>query len=355
MSYVTQYQVAVEAQVSRSTVQAVLSSDSRTHISPEVREHVLAVANRLNYRPNRYAQVMGKRKSGLIGIINFSPLTQLAELKALAAAETLIRGGRYEPLVQQSLWSDKTVDAGEETCRRMLDARVEGVIVASWSPAFQQKHVQRLLKAGVPVVELGQGRLQGFPKFYVDREEGYRQLAHHLLGLGYRRIALLAAFPDYMKRGMAQAVREYGVTVESGVCSPKLGPDAGTSGPFPILHSLTGLEGMKEILGWDSFPEAVLCSNDNVAHGALTACAEAGKSVPRDLALTGFDNLAGSQFGAAPFTTVAQPIAELAEQVVDCLADLIHSGQAPEHREVKIPGELIVRRSCGGFQRAPSQ
>ncbi len=352
MSFVTQNQIATEAGVSRSTVQAVLSSTSaQSRISPQVREHVLAVATRLNYRPNRFAQAMRKGKSGLIGIINFGDLYELTERKVLAASEAIVREG-YEPLVQESIWSSrgsKGSDVSREVCRRMLESRVEGVLLVNPGGVFRQEHLDQLLKAGIPVVTSGgAGLLQGVPDFVSDREWGYEQVARHLFGLGYRRLALIAMPDSDVGAATARAAENFGIEEMPPALWP-LHHLPERPGPHQMLNFRVGKEAMTTLLAGPHRPEAVLCSNDEVAQGALTACGEAGVRIPDDLAVTGFDDFFSSEYGLVPLTTLTHPIAEISTKAVACLLELIRTGRKPQTHVEKIRGHLTIRRSCGAF------
>lgn len=346
MNFVNQHQIAAEAGVSRSTVSAVLSN-SAIQISPEVRQRVLKVASNLNYRPNRYAQVMRNGKTGLIALIDFGRLRQLSHRKIRVAAEKVIRE-QYEPLVLESLWLPRSdSDEGEALCRRVIDSRVEGaVLVHPGGRMFKQECLDQLLQAGIRVVVISGGDyLRGITCFNSDREWGYYTMAHHLLGLGYRRLALLTDDAPFPRRGIERAVAEHSGGAEARFCCP---PEPPVSF-HPAQDYLRGKNGMEEILAWEKHPEAVICGNDQWAQGALLACSEAGISVPRDIALTGFDDDIGSAFGAVSLTTMAQPIEQLAEGAVQCLLEAIREGRSPESRAVHFRGNLIVRRSCGAF------
>lgn len=348
--FITQSRLAAEAGVSRSTVQAVLSG-APNRISVPVRERVLAAASRFNYQPNRFAQAMRKGKSGLIGIVNFGAIYELSERKVLAASEAIIQKG-YEPLVQESLWfSQKNSDVSQEACRRMLESRVEGVLLVNPGVSFQQKHVDQLVKAGVSVVASGVCEfLQGVPNFVSDREWGYEQIARHLFGLGHRRLTLIAEPQSDVERAIVRIAEQFDVNAAPQICWPDLDMSIRRES-LGMPNFRLGKKAMSQILAGGERPDAVICSNDEVAQGALTACAENGVSVPDGLALTGFDDFFGSEYGFVPLTTLTHPISEISEQAVGCLLDMIQSGRQPESQTVRIRGRLTVRRSCGAFRK----
>ncbi|HWL53715.1 MAG TPA: LacI family DNA-binding transcriptional regulator [Chthoniobacteraceae bacterium] len=339
----TQGMVAARAGVSQVTVSHILSGKGGNYHA-DTREKVRRAAEELGYRPNRYARAMRNGKTGLIALIDFGDLRQLSQRKTRAAAEAVIREN-YEPLVQENFLPTRSVgDSESAVFQRVVDARVEGVILIH--PRLKRDHLERFLKTGIPTVIIGGGPLDSsIPRFYSERAWGYHALARHLLGLGCRRLGTLADNTDHLTTGVERAVAEHPGDVEVRHCRP-----SDVENPFdPARGYLRGKAGMEEILSWKTRPDAVLCGNDEWAQGALAACTEAGLRVPHDIALTGFDDDIGSAFGAVPLTTVAQPIGEMAHGAVQCLFKMIREGRPPQPGEFRFPGTMIIRRSCGAF------
>ena len=101
-----------------------------------------------------------------------------------------------------------------------------------------------------------------------------------------------------------------------------------------------------ELLENRKLPDAVVCGNDEMAIGALAVLRRAKVKVPADVAVTGFDDIAATRHLAPPLTTVRQPMYELGQRAVQAvLARVVDRSTEP--REVVLPTELVVRRSCG--------
>ncbi len=341
----TQGMVAARAGVSQVTVSQILGGRAENYHA-DTQEKVRRAAEELGYRPNRYARVMRNGKTGLIALIDFGGMRQLAQRKIRAAAEAVTREN-YEPLVQENFLNlPSGGDGGVAICQRVLDARVEGVIlVHPKNFSFNQGNLTRLLNAGIPVVAISGGHLKGIPRFFSEREWGYHALAKHLLELGYRHLGTLADDTRYLPAGVERAVAEHPGDAQTRHCRPRDMEDHFN----PALGYLRGKAGMEEILTWKTRPDAVLCGNDEWAQGALAACAEAGLRVPHDIALTGFDDDVSSAFGAVPLTTVAQPIEEMARGAVQSLLKMIREGRPPQEGDFRFPGTMIIRRSCGSL------
>lgn len=114
-----------------------------------------------------------------------------------------------------------------------------------------------------------------------------------------------------------------------------------------------GEEALRIVLAWPRRPDAVLCSNDDWALGALAVCGERGIRVPDDLAVTGFDGTLQGVYYNPRLTTVAQPIHEMAGKAVELLLRQIRGEHMPK-KELKLvlPCNLVVRASCGGRRDA---
>lgn len=365
MPKITQHQLARQLGVSRSTVAAALNPASTIKLNEATRQRILDAAERLNYRPDRYARVMRGGRSGLIGILHFGGLLQVAAERAFHAAEVL-RREKYEVVAADLSWSEASVQAA---CSSLIDARVEGVIVAGMNIPGEVTNLDRLRTAGIPVVALSGNPLDWAPHFRGDTRMGIYDLTRHLLGLGHRRLALFTHISmsardagDYIwagserVKGFQQALEEAGGEVVKAFpnhSARKKEPLVGVIAPCdlpsdPFNPFTPGYLGMQSILAQPQRPQAVVCSNDEIAIGALRACREAGVRVPDDLALTGYDDIAQSVYCDVPLTTVRQPNRAMAEAAVQTLLDLI-AGEPmrPKDRLRLFPCDVVVRQSCG--------
>jgi DNA-binding LacI/PurR family transcriptional regulator len=197
-------------------------------------------------------------------------------------------------------------------------------------------------------------RLAGIPQVRADVRRGMFDLTNHLLKLGYRRMVLLTQWPLgdlaeaqcwYVKERM-DGFRAAAQAAGLGENDAKVVFEDFVSDPAQPY--LTGKVAMSKLLKRAPRPEVVLCSNDDWAMGALTACVEAGLHAPEDIAITGFDNSLVSEYGAVPLTTVAQPLEEMAGKAVELICKMME-GRKPAKSEqlVRVPCHLMIRRSSG--------
>lgn len=345
---VTQQQIAEQANVSRSTVAAVMSESQRDRISPEVRERVLNTAKKLGYRPNRHAQVMRGVRSNCIGILSFSSTSSLIHRK-LKATTQAIESFNYRFIVEELLWYNSLgPEALTKAIDNFIDARVEGVVLNYPSRRITQSMLNRFLDARIPVVSIGETSLQGLTHFLSDRRWGYQTITEHLLKGGYRRLVLLATLNSYGYDGFSDALKKYPLARKhSSIQTIDIPRNKLDNHPIETHSHIAGMVAMEEVLKRNLNPDAVVCTNDEWAIGAMTACAQAGLRIPEDIAITGFDNDPASGFGVVPITTIDHPIQEISARAVSALMDMIQKDHLLETRDITIKGKLLVRQSCG--------
>lgn len=354
MAAVTQAQIAKSLNVSRATVSQVLSGFPKARISPEVRKQVLEAAERLKYFPNQSARRLRAGRTGLIGVISFQGGTSHSYSKTEAIIRTLIKK-KWEPLSMESFWfRGEGGDEGLLTCQRMIDARVEGIVLIEPSQLFKQEYLELLRKMRIPVVSIGGGHLEEITVFESDRKWGYQTLAMHLLALGHRQLALLGS--KLLPSAVGTTINLYSAEHKITIPPPHVLPLASAEQPQTYATRISTYEGgrlaMEALLKEHERPDAVLCNNDEVALGALSVCSEANTKVPEEMAMVGFDDILPARYGTIPLTTIRYPYQEIATLAVASLLKQIETGKGssqpsqPSHI-TRIPGELIIRKSCG--------
>jgi diguanylate cyclase (GGDEF)-like protein len=213
------------------------------------------------------------------------------------------------------------------------------IVLAPVGSEGRRQYLRRLKEEGFPVVFLGTG--EGEPYVAIDNAGGIRQSVEHLVKHGHRRIAFIAGDP--MDPGEStfrlQAFREAMAEFESEV-DPRL---------IAYGHHRTedGRRAMEQILSGGVAFTAVIASNDASAFGALDALRAAGRRVPTDVSLIGFDDhpLAAGQ--VPPMTSVRYPTLEATACVVRTLLQLIRPSEKNPPDVRLIPSRLIARQSCG--------
>ncbi|MDD2711085.1 MAG: LacI family DNA-binding transcriptional regulator [Verrucomicrobiae bacterium] len=356
MKVCTQKDIAKALGISQQAVASVVGNNAHSasiRISPGRRKLIEQTARKMNYRPFRQAQSMRTRQSGFIGMVQAANLLQFGTQLAQMVAREIHRQG-YRLLATDVNWHP---DGMRDVWNMMMDNRVEGLIMnlsASFSPPSVFRQVRQ---SGIPLVSLNGVHQPGVIKFRSDFQQGMHDLTRHVLQMGYRRLTFLTRWPDASrdpaicwmmmdrKAGFEQAVREFetenpGVSLSAGVFLEEIREE-------DHIPYQPGKRGMEKILRLSERPEIVLCTNDEWAIGAMTACREAGVRVPEDMALAGYDDSPVGAFGMAPLTTVAHGTEQMAREAVAALLEAIRGGQSSSHAVRRIPCQLVVRQSCG--------
>ena len=323
-------EVAESAGVSYATVSHVINNTRL--VSQETRERVLAAMDALNYRPNALARSLRQGKTNTLGLVlpdSANPF--FAEISRSIEDEAFKKGYSVflcntELDIQRELFY---VDV-------LSKKQVDGIIFVA--AGDQADSLDFLRSRNMPVVLID----RDLPNVEVDAVLSDNQLGgflatRHLLSLGHTRIACIAgpsSITPSAERiiGYRRALEEAGLSYDESLI---------LRGDY---HAQSGMEITHSILQMEPRPTAIFALNDLMALGALRAAAEAGCSVPQDLAVVGYDDLEIAHFTNPPLTTIAQPKREIGAQAVHLLVDRMSHRNRPPTRLVLAP-ELIIRRS----------
>jgi DNA-binding LacI/PurR family transcriptional regulator len=207
--------------------------------------------------------------------------------------------------------------------------------------------IAMLQRNGIPVVAIGSAEDDDFDGLREDEYSGFFESTSHLIGVGHRRIMFMGfthgeyvGFPPRLD-GYKDAMAAAGLPVTNDLLI-ELKRFEGQSG------SEMGFNATAWVVESGELPDAIVCSNDEVALGAMRAIHRAGFKVPDDIALAGYDDIVLAAYGAVSLTTVAQPKQELAASAVDILCKRIKGEiDTPEPQFTMIKPKLVVRESCG--------
>jgi DNA-binding LacI/PurR family transcriptional regulator len=258
----------------------------------------------------------GRRtETGLIGVL----VPELANPIFPALAQAIET--RAAPCGLASILCNTTGAAFREVdyVHMLLDRRVEGMIfIASEMTNLRgdHSHYAKLVSEGARIVFVN-GALPSLdiPSVGVDEHAAGELATQHLIDLGHERIGFVAGPEHYLPTQYKGAGRDAALRV-AGLD----GRDLVAHGPFAVEG---GRRAVRQLLGLDEPPTAVICSSDVMAMGVLQEALRQGIRVPEDLSVVGFDGIDAGTWSVPPLTTVAQPIGEIAEMAVDVLQKLI--------------------------------
>ncbi|ALD14396.1 LacI family DNA-binding transcriptional regulator [Clavibacter capsici] len=327
--------VAKLAGVSHVTVSRVLNG--HPSVRPETRARVEAAIAQLGYRRNTVARALKSKRSSTIGVVMAG--SGLYELpRVLLGIETTARAAGYE--INLASWQGGAAADLAEMVRRLTDQSVEGVAVI----AARQVAVDALsdIVADIPmsVVMSGSAPNPRISFVELDQELGARLAVRHLLDLGHERIVHLAGNAEtYDAVARVQGWRDE-LELSPGAPQEMLQGDFTAASGYRLTTELAA--------GPSGLPTAIFAGNDLMALGALSALAELGISVPRDISLVGFDDIAGADHFVPALTTVRQDFVTLGSTAIATLISTM-TGQAPARRQ--IAPTLVVRKSTAAPRR----
>lgn len=325
--------VAAHASVSRATVSRVINGSPK--VSEEARDAVEASIQSLGYVPNRAARTLVTQRTDTIALVVSEPDTMLFNDPFFGG---IVRGVSLElqDTGEQLVLVMVTTDADHERFERYVrGGHVDGVLLLSLHGADPLPGA--LAKAGIPTV-LG-GRMlvndAGLPCVDVDNVGGAGLAVRRLVELGRRRIATIAG-PQNMGAGVDR-LTGYREALGPG----RYRADLVEVGDFT---QQSGATAMSALLDRTPNLDAVFAASDLMAVGALATLRSAGRRVPDDVAVVGFDDHDVATYVDPPLTTVRQPIVEMGRTMTRKLLSLLNPAAATNGADV-LPTELIVRQS----------
>lgn len=329
--------VARRAGVSVATVSYVINGT--VNVTPETRRAVLNAIKELDYHPNSLARGLAKAATRTIGVaIARNRYTSDPFLMEFVAGMGDVTVGAGFGLLLAPF-----TEGGE--LKLVKERRVDGLVLLDTD--VDDPRLPELQHLKFPVVIFGRAdNARGFPWIDVDGYEGGRLVADHLLRLGHRRIAHIAAPQHFMyarerRRGWADRL------TEAGLPPP---PEYVVEGD---LTEAGGSRALRQLLALPEPPSAVFAASDLMAAGVIQAARSLGVRVPEDLAVVGFDDTRMAEWLSPPLTTVQQPILDLGRQAAQMLLDLLE-GRSRQPRGVLVSPRLVVRRSCGAAAGGPA-
>ncbi|WP_062464931.1 LacI family DNA-binding transcriptional regulator [Demequina soli] len=318
--------VARLAGVSAQTVSRV--STGTGPVRPETRDRVMRAIEQLGYTPNRAARALRDGRYGTIGLLarrfdrTGEALTTDAVLRAAEERDysvTLLRV------------PDTSAKGWEPAARRLQHQTVDGIIIIRAEGGAGD---QLALPATMPVA-VSDSRPHGrYPHVASDEFTGARMAVDHLLGLGHRVVHHLGGPLDSEPARMRAAGWRTALA-EAGVLTP---PDAAIGDWSSESGYAAGT-----VLAADPAVTSVFCANDEMAFGLMLALHEAGRSVPADVSVVGFDDIALSRFTSPPLTTIRQDFPEMGRELVRLLLAQMETPRPERVEDGIVPLELVVR------------
>ena len=335
----TSFDIAYLAGVSQPTVSRALRGDSS--VSAQTRARIEKIARELNYTVDKNASSLRSQRSNTIALLFFEDPTPDESminpffLSMLGSITRACANRGLDLLISfQRMEDDWHVQYQDSH-------RADGLILLGYGDfTLYRERLRQLERQGTKFARWGSvSNDLGGTTIGSDNAGAGRLAGEHLLAAGRRRIAFLGHadehYPEFESRyaGLCAALLDAGLD-----CDPALQFDA-------ITTEEAGYDAAQALLASGSGFDAIFAASDLIAIGAMRALAEAGRSVPGDVAIVGFDDIPAASLTNPPLTTVMQDIRGAGERLVETLLAQVEGGTRPDNR---LPARLVVRGSSGG-------
>ncbi len=325
--------VSKRAGVSRSTVSRVVADNG--YVSEEKRRAIQKAIAELGYRPNTLAQALRSNRSNMIGAVVVDVGTPYFANMVYGLQRATRKAGKA--LLVSSGYADQDQEA--RAIIELVDRSCDGIVLYLERP-LRPDVAEILRQARIPVVTIGRkDESVARGAVTLDNFGGARAAMNFLIEQGHRKIVHLSGQPDFgdtvaRLEGIAAALAEHGmsmadITVVNG-----------------IFHQDFGYSATMDLLDQGHDFTAIFAGDDDMAAGVLLALRHAGKSVPDDVSVIGFDDAFHARHLWPPLTTIRQPIDEIGETAADLLLRLLGE-PGPGTLQNIIGTALVVRDSVG--------
>jgi LacI family transcriptional regulator len=325
--------VSRKAGVSRSTVSRFIADSG--YVSESARKSIeLAIAD-LGYRPNTMARGLRSNRSDIIGAVVVEVASPFYAQMVGGMQRGARAGGKSVLVASGYAIADEEAHAIVE----LIDRACDGLILYLENP-LRADVAEIIRKSRTPVVTIGGDECPvATVKIHIDNFSGARDAMRLLLERGHRAITYLSGGLMYRDtherlRGMAAALKEQGLSLDDIHVE---------HGDFAESF---GFDGTMRLLASGRPVTAIMAGDDDVAAGVLFALKRAGKRVPDDISLVGFDDNFHARHLTPALTTVRQPVDEVGRLAAELLSRIL-AGDMPETTEITIPTELVIRDSVG--------
>ncbi|HEX9855150.1 MAG TPA: LacI family DNA-binding transcriptional regulator [Acidimicrobiia bacterium] len=335
-SMVTLKDVAREAGVHMSTASRALNPATRSAVNVATAGRVIEVAERLGYRPHPLARGLRTNRTMTIGMTIPDVKNPLFP-PIYAGAEATLSAVGYSLMIVDD---DGDREKEHWLLTAMAERRVDGLIIASAHLDFEAPEI--LLERQIPTVLVNRHTPgQAFPSIVGDDNSGIGLAVRHLVALGHERIAHVAG-PSDLSTGLARRQ-----AFAAWVAAEGLAADEALVVQANGFRIDSGRAACEELLGRDVPFTAIVAANDLIALGCYDALEASGRTVPGDVSVTGYNDMAFIDRVDPPLTSIAVPYQEMGAAAAEVLLDLIADGRGDGDppQSIELQPALVVRLS----------
>ncbi len=319
--------VAKKAGVSIATVSCALNDSDK--VKGDTKEKILRAAKELNYTPNKMARSLKKRKTETIGLF-LSDLGGPFYSELIRGVQDTVMMNGYDMIVCSTYGGEKS------TGYSFLKERgVDGAIILSSD--ITNEMLRAVSKSDLPLVLLDREfTLDNIHNVLINNRKGAYEVTKHLIEQGYKKIGCVMGPVDSYDgneryKGYTDAMKEAGMTIETGLSVRGGFTEEGGYQATRIMIASHDVD-------------AVFCANDEMAIGAIKAIEEKGWSVPKNIAVAGFDDIVLASYIRPSLTTVSHPKFEWGAAAAQLLFQSLNDENI-NGGTIMFPTELVHRES----------
>ncbi len=316
--------IAKLANVSKSTVSRYLNGGS---VSKAMQAKLSRIIEETGYRPNKFAQSLRAKRTGLIGAI-VPRLTSRSAMQTLSGLDTYLRDRSHQLLIVNA---DLSAAREIESLYAMAKQKVDGIVL--FATVVTEGHIAAITEIGIPVILLGQ-RHPAVPSLVYDDYQAGRDLADYVAAQGFQNAAYIGVGTEDEAIGV---LRRKGV--EDGLSAGGV-QFTSLAATFEMESAAVAAE---QLLRSES-PDIIMCATDDLALGALKAIRETRLNVPGDIGITGFGGYSPVTYLSPRLTTIRFHFRQAGAEAGRVLLDIM-SGEQP----VELPSlqyELLIQESA---------
>ena len=328
--------VARAAGVSPATVSRVLNNPKI--VRPTIQAKVQRAIISLGFTPDAAARALKSRRSRTIGAV-VPTLGVAIFADGIGALQGRLREHGYTLLVANSEYEP---EKELQEISVLLDRGVDGIVLVGDAFSSGVKVLAKRHDASLVTTYVGKSR-HGIPAVGIDNAEVMYRMTQYLSGLGHREFGIITDEAKTNDRTRARCNGALKALKEGGI-------RLGESRTVKVTYSVaSGRAGLRKLMASDPAVTAVLCTSDALALGALAESKALGLLVPKDLSITGFDDIEISAHTDPPLTTVKMPAFEIGCLAADHIVASI-AGQAVP-MSTNLFAQMVIRESCAAPRR----
>jgi LacI family repressor for deo operon, udp, cdd, tsx, nupC, and nupG len=319
--------VAKEAGLSTGTISKALSHPEKVTKKNLVK--IEAAIKKLNYKPNMLAQQFRSKQSNTI-VVMVPDIANLFFAKVISGIESVAQHAGYNVL----LGDTKDSADREKDFIRMVETRLADGLI-NLRPYKESDSL--LPKNGVPAVNASSSVHTPYCSVRIDNVGAAEKVVNHLINLGHKKIGVISGLADNPHsidrlQGYKQALANADIEFD---------PQIVIEGDF---NYWSGLSAAEQFCQMKNKPTAIFCMNDEMAIAAMRGFIDKGINIPKDISITGFDDMEVAKYVVPALTTVSQPAEKIGERSAELLFNMIQNKPILVDDHI-LPYEFVIRES----------